>query len=59
MVVGVVDPTVMTTERPPRDIEPMVPELPRTIATDGGTPPRTTDVLAPHESEAPLVPDVR
>lgn len=59
MVVGPVDPSVMTTERPPRDIEPMVPELPRTIATDGGVPPRPTDVRAPHEDEAPLVPDVR
>lgn len=62
MVVRVVAPDVMTTDRPAKDIEPLVPELPRTLATDGGERlaiPRAARTPDEDETEAPLVPDVR
>lgn len=62
MVVRVLRPTVMTTDRPAKDIEPLVPELPRTLATDGGerlASHRTALTPDEDETEAPLVPHVR
>lgn len=43
----------------PDEIEPMVPELPHDVRTDGGRPHgRRTPTFDDAESDAPLVPDL-